>query len=186
MDGSDGMAAQDGLPSWAVVTPKRRAHVRRVVALLRQWATALRLPSREAERWERAGWLHDALRDADEAELRRWAPHVPHVVELLHGPAAAARAELEGERDDDVLSAVRWHSIGWAGWGAAGRALYCADFLEPGRTFEVERRAALARRFPDEAEAVVREVAALRLGHARAEGWVLPPEAVAFGEAMAP
>lgn len=176
--------AQDGLPPWAVVTSRRREHVRRVVALLRRWATALRLPAREAARWEHAGWLHDALRDADEAELRRWAPGVPHVVELLHGPAAAARAELEGERDDDVLSAVRWHSIGWVGWGPVGRALYCADFLEPGRTFEVARRAALADRFPDDPEGVVAEVARIRLAHARAQGWTLPPEAVAFGEAL--
>lgn len=176
--------AQDGLPPWAVVTPKRRAHVHRVVALLRQWATAMRLAPHDAERWERAGWLHDALRDADEIELRRWAPHAPHVMELLHGPAAAARAELEGERDDDILSAVRWHSIGWVGWGAVGRALYCADFLEPGRTFDVAVRADLAARFPDDPVGVVREVAQRRLAHARAEGWTLPPEAIAFGEVL--
>ncbi|MDX2207080.1 MAG: hypothetical protein SFU57_05510 [Gemmatimonadales bacterium] len=179
-----GPTARDGLPTWAVVTPKRREHVRRVVGLLRDWATALRLSSREAAQWQRAGWLHDALRDADEAELRRWAPTAPHIVELLHGPAAAARAELEGETDDDVLSAVRWHSIGWAGWGAVGRALYCADFLEPGRTFDAAVRAALADRFPDDPDAVVAEVASRRLTYARAEGWVLPPEAIAFGEAL--
>lgn len=170
----------DELPSWAIVTALRRAHVGRVVALLQDWAVAMRLPEDEARRWRRAGWLHDALRDAPEAEMRRWAPDIEGPVELRHGPAAAARAELEGERDADVLSAARWHSVGWAGWGAAGRALYCADFLEPGRSFDQSGRAALARMFPDDPEGVLRDVVVRRLDYAAAQGWELPPESIAF------
>ncbi|HEY3935248.1 MAG TPA: hypothetical protein VGL65_11605 [Gemmatimonadales bacterium] len=171
-----------GLPSWAIVTPARRAHVDRVVALLGDWTVVMRLPQDEAARWLRAGWLHDALRDAPEAEMRRWAPNVEGPVELRHGPAAAARAELEGETDADVLSAVRWHSVGWVGWGRTGRALYCADFLEPGRQFDQVGRAALARTFPDHPDAVLRDVVARRLGYAVERGWTLPAESVAFRE----
>ncbi|MGH7582474.1 MAG: HD domain-containing protein [Gemmatimonadales bacterium] len=174
------MAAEDGLPAWAVVTPGRRAHIERVVALLREWATALRLDAAETRRWLRAGWLHDALRDAPENEMRRWAPEVEGPVALRHGPAAAARAELEGETDADILSAVRWHSVGWPGWGPVGRALYCADFLEPGRPFDRPERAALARSFPDDADRVVCEVVSRRVSHAAARGWSLPPETTAF------
>lgn len=159
-------------------------HVERVVAMLRHWTVALRLPAEEARRWLRAGWLHDALRDAPEAEMRRWAPGIAGPVELRHGPAAAARAELEGESDADVLSAVRWHSVGWDGWGRTGRALYCADFLEPGRPFAREERAALAIAYPDDPDGVLRAVVTRRLNHAIAQGWTLPPESVAFRTAM--
>lgn len=176
--------AQDGLPPWAVVTPTRRAHVQRVAALIRQWAVEKRVPLSEALRWERAAWLHDALRDADEAELRRWAPTIDGPVELRHGPAAAAKAELEGEQDADILSAVRWHSVGWTGWGGIGRALYCADFLEPGRPFDREARAALAVAYVGDPDGVLREVVRRRIGYAEAQGWTLPPESVAFRKAV--
>ena len=168
------------MPPWSIVSPKRKAHIERVVALLRQWSVQMRLPHDEARRWLRVGWLHDALRDAPEDEMRRWAPEIAGPVELRHGPAAAARAELEGESDADVLSAVRWHSVGWEGWGRAGRALYCADFLEPGRSFDQAERAALAVRFPDDSAGVLRDVVTRRLAYAVDRGWSLPPESVAF------
>lgn len=179
-------SSDDGLPTWAIVTVPRREHIERVVTMMRGWVTALRLPAEERARWLRAVWLHDALRDAPEAEMRRWAPTVEGPVELRHGPAAAARAELEGERDADVLSAVRWHSVGWVGWGRIGRALYCADFLEPGRDFDRADRAALAIRFPEEPDAVLRDVLARRLAYAESRGWSIPPESFAFREAVMP
>ena len=172
------------MPPWAIVSPLRAAHVERVVALLRSWSVALRLPAAEANRWLRAAWLHDALRDAPEAEMRRWAPEIEGPVELRHGPAAAARAELEGEADADVLSAVRWHSVGWEGWGRTGRALYCGDFLEPGRRFDRTERAALAIAFPDDPDGVLRQVVTRRLRYAVAQGWTLPPESIAFRAAI--
>jgi 2-amino-4-hydroxy-6-hydroxymethyldihydropteridine diphosphokinase len=174
----------DGLPDWAIASPSRRAHVERVVALLRTWAVTLKLPEEEARRWLRAGWLHDALRDAPEAEMRRWAPDIEGPVELRHGPAAAARAELEGESDPDVLSAARWHSVGWEGWGWTGRALYCADFLEPGRSFDRTERAALAAAFPDRPDDVLRDVVVRRLGYADTQGWILPSESLDFRRAI--
>ena len=54
---------------------------------------------------------------------------------MLHGPAAAARFEREGETRQGVLDAVRYHTIGYLEWDRTGRALYMADFLEPGRSF---------------------------------------------------
>jgi 2-amino-4-hydroxy-6-hydroxymethyldihydropteridine diphosphokinase len=158
--------------------------VERVVALLRSWAVTLKLPEDEARQWLRAGWLHDALRDAPEAEMRRWAPDIEGPVELRHGPAAAARAELEGEADTDVLSATRWHSVGWEGWGWTGRALYCADFLEPGRSFDRAERATLAAAFPDRPDDVLRDVVIRRLNYAETQGWTLPPESVDFRKSI--
>lgn len=163
----------EALPAWAAVGPRRLGHVRRVVALLEDWAVAMRLPDGERARWCRAGWLHDALRDAPEAALRALADR-PGPVELLHGPAAAARARAEGETDEALLLAVAWHSLGHADWDGAGDALYCADFLEPGRSFERERRAALAARYPADPAGVLREVAAWRLGWLMQSGWPIP------------
>ncbi len=184
MSAGEGRAAQGGLPSWAVVTPERAAHVARVVALLEHWADARAIDRVERDRWSRAGWLHDALRDAPDAELHRWAPTVDGPRALLHGPAAAARAALEGEHDDDVLSAVRHHTLGWPGWAEVGRALYAADFLEPGRPFDREQRAALASRFPDDPEAVLREVIKRRIIFHAGKGREPRPETLAFLEAV--
>lgn len=163
-----------GLPYWARVSPERVRHIERVARLMHQWAEAMALSPGEQERWLRGAWLHDALRDASEAELRQLVPDEPGPVELLHGPAAAARAEREGEDDPGILSAIRWHSVGSAGWDLAGRALYCADFLEPGRSFDREARAALAERFPAAPEHVVLDVARRRVGWMVRSGWAIP------------
>lgn len=162
----------NGMPAWSVASPERRAHVDRVVTLLGQWAEALRVPANERDRWLRAGWLHDALRDA------------PLVNEYAHGPMAADRAQREGERDRGVLDAVRYHSVGYAGWDEAGRMLYMADYLEPGRAFDRPERAALAERVPAERESVLREVAARRITGALRSGWVLTAETVTFWNAL--
>ena len=154
-----------GLPPWAVVSPARLAHIERVAELATRWARAMGVPESERQRWLRAVWLHDALRDAQEDELTRWAPSAPGPADLRHGPASAARAKAEGETDRGVLDAVRYHSLGLAEWDMVGRILYCADYLEPGRKHAREWRAELAARLPTEPGSVLREVARARVGH---------------------
>ena len=100
------------IPPWAKMSPERLAHVERVVGLIDQWALAIGVPDFERRRWLRAAWLHDALRDAGSAELAQWAPGAFGSVELWHGPAAASRAAAEGETDQGILDAVRFHSVG--------------------------------------------------------------------------
>ena len=161
------------LPTWAQVTPARRQHVERVVGLLSAWAGTMGVAAAERERWIRAGWLHDALRDAPLGDL------------MAHGPAAADRAEQDGERDRGVLDAVRYHTVGYAGWDQVGRMLYLADFLEPGRDFDPDGRRELAARVPLERDAVLREVARRRVDWVLRSGWPLVPETVAFWNALA-
>lgn len=161
------------LPAWAQVTPARRGHVERVAGLLGEWAGAMRVAPVERDRWLRAAWLHDALRDAPLGDL------------MAHGPAAAERAGQDGERDRGVLDAVRYHTVGFAGWDDVGRMLYLADFLEPGREFDQDGRRALAARVPAERDAVLREVARRRIGWVVKSGWPLVPETVAFWNALA-
>ena len=172
------------LPAWAEVSPDRLAHVERVAALAEEWARRMRMADAECRRWLRAVWLHDALRDASPATLVRWAPGAWGPPELRHGPACAARAEAEGEKDRGVLDAVRYHSLGYAGWDMVGRALYCADYLEPGRAFGRDRRAAMAARFPEDPAGVLAAVAADRITHLVGSGWPLPDLTVRFWNSL--
>lgn len=173
------------LPEWARVSPERLQHIQRVAELVVDWAEVFGVPDSERNRWLKAVWLHDALRDASEPELRKWGGSGSGPVELRHGPASAGRARAEGESDRGVLDAVRYHSVGLAEWDMVGRVLYCADFLEPGRAFEGAARAALAARFPAEPQAVLYEVARQRVRHLVDSGWTIPSPTVRFWNALA-
>jgi HD superfamily phosphohydrolase YqeK len=127
--------------------------------------------------------LHDALRDAPEPKLRALTGDGTRPAETLHGPAAAVRAEQDGERRQDVLDAVRFHTVGSPDWGSTGKALYLADFLEPGRRFLREERAALAAKVPRDLDAAFRECVRLRIEWTLREGGELFPETVALWNA---
>jgi HD superfamily phosphohydrolase YqeK len=172
------------LPVWAVMSPERLAHVERVAGLVAEWAEEMGIPDSERNRWLRAVWLHDALRDGADEEMIRWAPSASGPAALRHGPASAARAKADGEVDRGVLDAVRYHSVGLAEWDMVGRVLYCADFLEPGRELEKAGRAELARRFPRDSGGVLREVARLRVARVVASGWPLPDPMVRFWNSL--
>ena len=169
------------LPPWACVSEKRRAHIARVTALLDEWARALHLDTTEARAWHDAGRLHDALRDAPEPQLRALAGDpAGYTTEMLHGPAAAARLAQEGESRQELLDAIRYHTVGSSAWGRLGRALYMADYLEPGRKFSRADRAYLASQVPHDFDATFRQVLRARLEWSLREGMRLFPEAVAL------
>lgn len=171
-------------PSWGVATERRRAHVGRVVALLNDWSVQMSVRPEEAAAWRAAGWWHDALRDADERTLRAMTGELHAPVGLLHGPAAALRLEAHGEHRLDVLEAVRWHTVGNAGWTRTGRALYMADFLEPGRLFMQAERAFLAKLVTTAFDDVFRTVVRMRLEWALREGKGFAKETVALWDAV--
>jgi HD superfamily phosphohydrolase YqeK len=166
------------------MSEERLAHVHRVAQLVSEWAQALAAPDSERNRWLRAVWLHDAMRDASDEEVMKWAPSGTLPVSLRHGPASAGRAKGEGETDRGVLDAVRYHSIGLAEWDMVGRMLYCADYLEPGRTFDQERRAELAERLPRDVSGVLREVARARLRRIVERGWPIPEPTYRFWNSL--
>lgn len=180
-------AALAPLPAWARVGEKRRAHIARVTALLEQWAAELALSAADAAAWRDAGLLHDALRDAPDDELRALvasgdaalgdaAAHMP--AEMLHGPAAAVVLAREGESRGELLDAIRWHTVGSARWGMLGRALYMADYLEPGRRFSQGDRAFLATHVTADFDGVFGQVVRQRLEWSLREGKRLFPETV--------
>ncbi|MGN1400328.1 MAG: bis(5'-nucleosyl)-tetraphosphatase (symmetrical) YqeK [Bacillus sp. (in: firmicutes)] len=56
--------------------------------------------------------------------------------ELWHGPAGSVLAKKEyGITDEEVLSAIRYHTTGRAGMSLLEKIIFLADYIEPGRDF---------------------------------------------------
>ena len=144
----------------------------------------MRLEPKEAQAWIDAGAWHDSLRDASEEELREITGDNDTPEALLHGPAAAAKLESEGETRRDLLDAIRYHTVGWPKWARTGRALYMADFLEPGRNFMQADRAFLADQVPTAFDAVFRQVVRIRIEWVLREGKGLAMETVSLWNAV--
>lgn len=172
--------AQLELPAWGVASPKRQAHIARVTELALSWADAMGVDGAEREAWRDAARWHDALRDANETQLRAIVPHLDWPASLLHGPAAAAKMAEDGERRGSVLDAIFWHTVGNARWDRTGRVLYMADYLEPGRLFDREERAQLASSVPASFDETFNAVVKLRLREKVAAGAPLRPESAAL------
>ncbi len=174
----------NGLPTWAMIGSKRLAHIERVTSLLRAWAAAMRLDRNEATAWIDAGAWHDALRDESEEKLREITGDTVTPAALLHGPAAATLLERDGEKRKPVLDAVRYHTVGSPEWDRTGRALYMADYLEPGRKFSREDRFFLAAQVPHSFDSVFRQVVRFRLDWSVREGNHIYPETVALWNSL--
>jgi HD superfamily phosphohydrolase YqeK len=177
-------AARGELPDWAQADDARREHMQRVATVLADWADRLGLPAAERERWLAAAWLHDSLRDADPAALR---PDLPPALAalpdpLVHGPAVAER--LKHELDPALADAIRYHTFGHPALDRLGRALYLADFLEPGRDFLPFWRAELRGRVPAQLDAVLVEVLAVRITHLLERRKPIRPETAAFWSSL--
>lgn len=164
-------------PDWAELTDYRRAHVERVAALLVRWGETLGLSEEEQVRWRAAGRLHDALKDAPTPELRNLVDDDSWPESVLHGPAVAARLADEGVVDDEFLLAVAYHSVGHPSFGSLGEHLYLADYLEPGRPEEEDRRE-LREAMPGGRADVLRRVIRRRIEHQLVEAQPVLPTAI--------
>ena len=179
-------AASGGLPEWAQASEGRRAHMARVSQLLRSWAEKRGEIDQEVVRWAALGFLHDMMRDADPAEMRAMVdPTFASLTDkALHGPAAAVRLRECGVEDDELVHAVEYHTLGSREFRDLGKALYAADFLEPGRKTESDWQAGLRERLPSELEAVVREIAEARVGYLIEKGRPVRAETTGFLRSM--
>lgn len=144
-----------------------------------EWGEELGIDGGERRRWLAAGTLHDALREASEAELREWT-ELEWPLPVLHGPACAERLRAEGVEDEGLLRAVAYHTVGHPRFDLLGDVLYLADFLEPGREFLPEEREALRGRMPAELSEVRMRVLELRLGHLLRSRKRVVPETVRY------
>ncbi len=123
------------------VPEKRFEHIRNVertaVELARQYGV-------DVQKAALAALLHDAMRGLDHQSLLDLARKYGIAVDaytrqhpgLLHGPLAACWAQSAlGIHDEEVLSAVRAHTVGDDAMMPLTCILYLADAIEPSRDF---------------------------------------------------
>ena len=123
------------------LSDKRYGHTVRVADTAESLA---RKHGLDPDRTRLAALLHDAARETEPKEFLRLANEWDLPVgeperqspKLLHGPVAAelARREL-GVEDEEVLSAIRAHTVGRAVMEPIALALYVADKIEPDRDY---------------------------------------------------
>jgi predicted HD superfamily hydrolase involved in NAD metabolism len=150
-------AKSDALLKTADAFARKRLSEKRYDHTIRVADTAERLArvhGLDPDRTRLAALLHDAARETEPDEFLRlakaWGLPVGEPErqspKLLHAPVAAelARREL-GVEDEEVLEAIRAHTVGQPGMGPLALALYVADKIEPARDYpSVERLRKLA------------------------------------------
>lgn len=91
-----------------------------------------------------AALLHDYAKDLNYEELLEvieksdWSidEEEVEIPELLHAPAAAFLAREDfGITDQEILEAIRYHTIGNPGMCLLAEIIYVADYIEPHRDF---------------------------------------------------
>lgn len=109
----------------------------------------------DVEKAELAALYHDILKDREmEWLLTYMRDHGEEPGEgllawkTLHAPAGAIFArETGGERDEDILLAVRYHTTGRTDMRLLEKIIFVADYIEEGRSFPgVEHLRALAEK----------------------------------------
>lgn len=136
--------------SYSMVKAKRLAHIRgteeTAAALARRWGA-------DEEKLRRAAILHDCTKyhsmEEHLAICDRYGVALDALergaVKLLHAKSGAALARYVFGQDDEIFSAILYHTTGRAGMTLAEKILYMADYIEPNRDFpEVEEMRALA------------------------------------------
>ncbi len=92
-----------------------------------------------------AGLLHDVAKGSCKHGLQNIAGRYNVSIdkietdnpELLHGKIGAAMVAADlGIDDEDILSAIRWHTTGRANMSMLEKIVYMADLIEPGRCFD--------------------------------------------------
>jgi predicted HD superfamily hydrolase involved in NAD metabolism len=133
------------------LSEKRYGHTLRVAETAEHLAQVHGL---DPARLRLAALLHDAARETEPEEFLRLAEEWGLAVgeperespKLLHAPVAAELAQRElGVEDEEVLAAIRAHTVGEPGVGPLALVLYVADKIEPARDYpSVERLRQLA------------------------------------------
>ena len=96
----------------------------------------------DIDRAELAGLLHDCAKCIDDEEkleeCKKYNVELTAVEKrnpfLIHSKLGAVYArEKYGVDDDEILSAIRWHTIGRANMTLLEKIIFIADYIEPGR-----------------------------------------------------
>ena len=124
-----------------MISTKRFEHSRGVAETSRLLAQKYRIDSQKAYL---AGLLHDCARGISNDDLilkaRQYIIAVSKIEEnnpiLLHGPVGAySLKENFGIDDEEISSAVYWHTTGKAKMNMMEKIIFLADYIEPMRNF---------------------------------------------------
>lgn len=123
------------------LSEKRLLHTIGVAACAKQLAVR-HFPSLSPEKMEIAGLLHDFTKEKTLDEQKSLCvkykieitPEEADIPKLYHGKTAAAIAKYEYGLDDEIASAIYYHTTGRANMTDAETVLYFADYIEEYRT----------------------------------------------------
>ena len=101
----------------------------------------------------------------------------------MHAPLGAILAEREyGISDEEILSAIRFHTTGHAGMTKLEKIVALADMTEPGRDFPgVDEIRAISKR---DLDAAMRERLTRSMAHVEERGLVLHPRSMETLESL--
>lgn len=125
----------------ANLSPKRLVHSLAVTDLCHRFNERYHLDLAE-EDLDAVGLGHDIARSWSEERLRTYIekneialhPGEEAVVDLLHAPVGAHLLKTMG-CNEEVVRAVRYHTLGSTEMGTLGFVLFASDYLDPNRTF---------------------------------------------------
>ena len=116
---------------------ERYAHTLGVVSAAREMARRF---GEDEEKAALAALLHDCAKCMPLGQMQKAAkdeavdPMMRESKALMHAVAGRCVARDQyGVEDEDVLSAIRWHTTGRAGMTRLEKIVYLADMIEPGR-----------------------------------------------------
>lgn len=119
---------------------------RRIPHVLGTEQEAIRLAARygaDVEKARRAALLHDCTKKLDMEEqlslCRQYGIQLDgleqRALKLLHARTGAEIARDVFGADDEICSAIRWHTTGHANMTLLEKIIYLADYIEPSRDF---------------------------------------------------
>ena len=168
----------------------KKNRYKHTMGVVRTAAKLCALHGGDPERVRLAALLHDcAKRDRDKiVSLAQEFSYQPDEFELespdlMHAPLGAILAEREyGISDEEILSAIRFHTTGHAGMTKLEKIVALADMTEPGRDFPgVDEIRVISER---DLDAAMKERLTRSMVHVQERGLVLHPRSMETLESL--
>ncbi|MBQ2992082.1 MAG: bis(5'-nucleosyl)-tetraphosphatase (symmetrical) YqeK [Clostridia bacterium] len=144
-----------------------------------------RVFSADEEKAALAGLLHDCAKCMPLSQMIKAARHEnidPVMKEskaLMHALAGRCVArDVYGVEDEEVLSAIRWHTTGRADMTALEKIIYLADMIEPNRKM-FDGLEALRALCMQDLDGAMHMALSMSLEHVRSQGKTLHPDTLA-------
>lgn len=171
-----------------VLSKKRYDHCVRVMETSFEMFDAWELPDTQRESMAWASLFHDCAKENPPVKMQEWIDKgpAPFGMELLDTPALVHATvgsiilqQAYDIHEDEILSAVAYHSTGHADQSPIGWIVYIADILEPGRTFIEDRETFLKTAMKNPLKGL-RQVTDLRHSISNDKGRAVHPAALQF------